>query len=122
MKKGESKKINPPQKQESQPGREKAMTPKPNAEVPHQSGTGKLQGKVAIITGGDSGIGRAAAIAFAKEGANLAILYLNEHDDANETRRLIEAEGRRCLLIPGDVGDESHCNKAVAKIIKEFGR
>src|SRR3954462_9022579 len=92
----------PPQHQSTQPGREKEMTPKPEAETPHHVGTGKLDGKVAIITGGDSGIGRAVAIAFAKEGAKVSIVYLNEDDDAEETESLVRKEGGDCLLIPGD--------------------
>lgn len=97
------------------------MTPKPEAETPHQVGTGKLEDKVAIISGGDSGIGRAVAIAFAKEGAKVAVLYLNEHKDAKETRSLVEKEGGECLLIAGDIGREKFCQKAVAQTVKEFG-
>ncbi len=77
---------------------------------------------MAIITGGDSGIGRAVAIAFAKEGANVSVVYLEEEKDATETRRLVEKEGRKCLLIAGDVGDEGFCQKGVEKTVKEFGR
>jgi NAD(P)-dependent dehydrogenase (short-subunit alcohol dehydrogenase family) len=119
-----SKKPNkqPAQKQEEQPGREHKMTPRPEAEIPHQQGTGKLNGKVAIITGGDSGIGRAVSIAFAKEGANVAIIYLNEHRDAEETARLVEKEGRHCLKIAGDVGDEKFCRQAVQQTVKTFGQ
>lgn len=98
------------------------MTPKPEAETPHHIGTGKLDGRVAIITGGDSGIGRAVAIAFAKEGANIVISYLNEHDDAKETQALVEKEGAECILVPGDVGDEDLCKKIVDKTIKQFKR
>lgn len=98
------------------------MTPRPETETPHQVGTGKLAGKVAIITGGDSGIGRAIAVAFAKEGANVVISYLNEHRDAKETKRLVEEQGRKCLLIPGDVGDEKLCRMLVSRTLKEFGR
>jgi NAD(P)-dependent dehydrogenase (short-subunit alcohol dehydrogenase family) len=111
----------PPQRQSKQPGREKEMTPKPEAETPHQVGTGKLDGKVAIITGGDSGIGRAVAIAFAKEGAKVAIVYLNEHDDAKETESLVHKEGGECLLIAGDIGKEEFCKKVVKKTVDEFG-
>ena len=82
------------------------MTPKPKAEEQNYQPSGKLNGKVALITGGDSGIGRAVAILFAKEGADVAVLYLNEHDDARETQRQVEQEGRRCLLIAGDIGAE----------------
>ena len=116
----ESKKQ-PPQTQDVQPGRESKMTPKPKAEAEHQVGTGKLANKVAIITGGDSGIGRAVAIAFAKEGASMAVMYLNEHKDAEETKSLVEQEGGNCLLISGDVGKESFCREAVEKAVQEFG-
>ncbi|HSN85667.1 MAG TPA: SDR family oxidoreductase, partial [Thermoanaerobaculia bacterium] len=87
-----------------------------------QRGSGKLEGKVALISGGDSGIGRAVAIAYAKEGADIAVLYLDEHQDAEETRRLIEEKGRRCLTIAGDVGDEGFCRKAVERTVRELGR
>ena len=95
------------------------MKPRPQAE--RNGGRPRLPGKVAIISGGDSGIGRAVSIAFAKEGADVAILYLNEHQDARETKRLVEKQGRRCLLIAGDIGDEKFCKKAVGKTLKEFG-
>jgi NAD(P)-dependent dehydrogenase (short-subunit alcohol dehydrogenase family) len=98
------------------------MRPKPRAQDPRHKGSGKLAGRVAIITGGDSGIGRAVAIAFAKEGADLAIAYLSEHKDAQETQRLVKSHGRKCLLIPGDVGYESHCRKIVRQTLEEFGR
>ena len=116
------KKLQPAQHQRRQPGREHKMKPRPRAEGETHRGTGKLQGKVAIITGGDSGIGRAVAIAFAKEGADLSIVYLEERKDANETRRLVEEQGRECLLIEGDVGQEDFCRKAVAQTVKEFGK
>ncbi|HUS34444.1 MAG TPA: SDR family oxidoreductase [Verrucomicrobiae bacterium] len=112
----------PKQHQNVRPGREKKMTPKPEAETPHHIGTGKLANKVAIITGGDSGIGRAVAIAFAKEGAKVVVSYLNEHDDAHETKELVEKEGGECLLIPGDIGKEALCQKIVKKAKDEFGR
>jgi NAD(P)-dependent dehydrogenase (short-subunit alcohol dehydrogenase family) len=112
----------PPQKQERQPGIEAEMTPRPKAEDKKQRGSGKLQGKVALISGGDSGIGRAVAIAYAKEGADVAVLYLDEHQDAEETRRLIEEKGRRCLTIAGDVGDEGFCREAVERTVRELGR
>ena len=112
----------PPQKQDRQPGIEAEMTPRPRAEDKSQRGSGKLEGRVAIITGGDSGIGRAVAIAFAKEGADVSVLYLNEHGDAEETRRLVEEKGRRCIVIAGDAGDEEFCREAVERTVRELGR
>lgn len=116
-----AKKQFPPQHQDQRPGREKKMTPKPEAEKVEYKGSGKLLDKIALITGGDSGIGRAVAIAFAKEGADIAIVYLNEHKDAKETQKRVEKEGRRCLLIAGDIGDESFCQEAVEQTVKKFG-
>ncbi|HYO23918.1 MAG TPA: SDR family NAD(P)-dependent oxidoreductase, partial [Lacipirellulaceae bacterium] len=104
---GQQEQQQPPQHQDQQPGIESEMTPRPRAEDPRYRGSGKLSGKVALITGGDSGIGRAVAIVYAKEGADVAVLYLNEHADAEETRRQVEQEGRRCITIAGDVGDEN---------------
>ena len=98
------------------------MKPRPRAEDKKHRGSGKLQGKVAIITGGDSGIGRAVAIAFAKEGADISVIYLEERKDANETKRLVEENGSKCLLIEGDVGQEEFCRKAVDQTMKNFGR
>ena len=115
------KKLQPPQHQRRQPGREHKMQPRPRAEDKTQRGSGKMQDKVAIITGGDSGIGRAVAIAFAKEGAHISIVYLEEQKDATETRRLVEKHGRECLLIKGDIGREEFCRKAVAQTVKKFG-
>jgi NAD(P)-dependent dehydrogenase (short-subunit alcohol dehydrogenase family) len=115
------KKLQPRQHQERRPGREHEMKPRPRSEDEKHRGSGKLRNKVAIITGGDSGIGRAVAVAFAKEGADVAIVYLEEHKDANETKRLVEANGRRCLLVSGDVGQERFCQKAVGQIAKELG-
>jgi len=112
----------PPQHQARQPGIEAEMTPRPRAEDPAHRGSGKLDGKVALITGGDSGIGRAVAIAFAKEGADVAVAYLDEHQDAEETRRQVEDKGRRCLLIAGDVGDEEACRETVERTVRELGR
>ena len=113
--------LQPPQRQ-SQPGVERAMTPEPDPGPRHQ-GTGKLAGKVALISGGDSGIGRAVAVLFAREGADVAIGHLAEEDaDANETIKLVEAEGRRCLTLPGDVGDEGFCREAVERTVRELGR
>jgi NAD(P)-dependent dehydrogenase (short-subunit alcohol dehydrogenase family) len=113
----------PPQHQDRRPGIERDMTPQPRADDPRHEGTGKLAGKVAIITGGDSGIGRAVAIAFAREGARVVVAYLNEHEDAEETKRLVGKEpGGTCLLVAGDVGDPAHCRELVARTVKELGR
>lgn len=117
-----SEKQQPPQQQERQPGLESEMTPHPQAEDPSYRGSGKLRNKVALITGGDSGIGRAVAIVFAKEGADIGVMYLNEHGDADETKAQVEAEGRRCILIAGDVGDEQFCQRAVQRTVDELGR
>jgi NAD(P)-dependent dehydrogenase (short-subunit alcohol dehydrogenase family) len=116
------KKLQPAQRQRQQPGREHKMRPPPKAEDERQRGSGKLKDKLAIITGGDSGIGRAVAIAFAKEGADVAIVYLEEKKDANETKRLVEEKSRKCLLIEGDVGQERFCERAVAQTMREFGK
>lgn len=98
------------------------MNPKPIYDDPEYKGTGKLKNKVAIITGGDSGIGKAVAIAYAKEGAKIAIIYLNEHEDAKDTKKIIDDKGSSCLTIPGDIGDDQFCKDAVDKIIKEYGK
>ena len=111
----------PPQHQDHQPGVESEMRPQPDYR-PKYPGVGKLKEKVAIITGGDSGIGRAVAVAMAREGALIAILYLEETADAKETSRLIEAEGSRALLFKGDVGDEMFCWESVERVHEEFGR
>ena len=111
----------PPQVQAHQPGIESAMRPKPDY-APKYPGVGKLKDKVAIITGGDSGIGRAVAVAMAREGALISILYLEEHDDADETIRLVEAEGGTAIKFAGDVGDEMVCWEAVERTFEEFGR
>jgi len=123
MQKGNPKKqIRKPQ-QQPKPGEELKMKPQPVSDKPEQPGTGKLQNKIALITGGDSGIGRAVAILFAKEGADVAISYLNEHEDANDTRNIIETEyGRTCLLLPSDVSKEKTCISIVNKTIKKFNR
>ncbi|MBV8888207.1 MAG: glucose 1-dehydrogenase [Alphaproteobacteria bacterium] len=112
----------PPQHQDRRPGRESEMSPRPRSQGEQHRGSGKLAGKSAVITGGDSGIGRAVAIAFAREGADVAIVYLEEHDDAQETRRLVEQEGAECLLIAGDVGDEGFCRNAIEQTLARFGR
>jgi NAD(P)-dependent dehydrogenase (short-subunit alcohol dehydrogenase family) len=116
------KKLQPAQHQRRQPGREHKMKPRPRAENEKHQGSGKLRDKVAIITGGDSGIGRAVAIMFAKEGADIAVVYLEENKDANETKRQVEEEGRECILIRGDVGEADFCRKAVEQTVKEFGK
>jgi NAD(P)-dependent dehydrogenase (short-subunit alcohol dehydrogenase family) len=101
---------------------EAEMEPRPRAVDWTYRPAGKLAGKAALITGGDSGIGRAAAVLYAKEGADVAIVYLRQHEDASETRRMVEAEGRTCLALAGDVGDEAFCRKAVEEAVKAFGR
>jgi NAD(P)-dependent dehydrogenase (short-subunit alcohol dehydrogenase family) len=103
------------------PGHESELRPKPDWE-PFYPGSGRLEGKVAIVTGADSGIGRAVAALYAREGADVAILYLCEHDDAAETRRIVEAEGRRAIAIAGDLGEKDHCERAVAQVIEKFGK
>jgi len=117
----EQKQTFPPQVQDQQPGHETEMNPRPDYE-PRYPGSGRLKGKVALITGGDSGIGRATAVLFAREGADLGILYLNEGEDAQETKRLIEREGRSCVTIAGDVGDPDFCRSAVDQVIQRFGK
>ncbi|WP_229752070.1 SDR family oxidoreductase [Marinithermofilum abyssi] len=112
--------LPPPQEQSRQPGIESKMTPRPQVELPEYKGSGKLKDKVALITGGDSGIGRAVAVAFAKEGADIAIVYLDEHGDAEETQFLVQEEGRRCLLLAGDVGEEAFCQHAVKQTVQEL--
>lgn len=112
----------PPQHQNQQPGIEQNMNPLPEAESPVYHPAGKLMGKVAIVSGGDSGIGRAVSIIYAKEGADVAVIYLNESVDAEETKRQIEAEGRRCLLIPGDIGDPQFCKQAIDKTVSTLGK
>ncbi len=102
-----SKTTLPPQHQERQPGRESETQPPPASFADHYVGSGRLQSQVALVTGGDSGIGRATAIAFAKEGADVAIAFLEERDDARQTRQAIEACGRRVIIIAGDLGDEA---------------
>ena len=111
----------PPQQQEP-PGQTKALDPQPDHGERSYRGCGKLEGKAALITGGDSGIGRAVAIAFAREGAHALISYLSEHEDARETAKWVEQAGRRAVLMPGDVADPAHCRALVERTAKEFGR
>jgi NAD(P)-dependent dehydrogenase (short-subunit alcohol dehydrogenase family) len=111
-----------PEQHLSKPGHEHMLNPAPKFLAPHYQGSGKLQGKVALITGGDSGIGRAVAVLFAREGADVAIVYLSEHQDAQDTRMYIDQEGRRSLAISGDVRDSAFCNDAVAQTIAAFGQ
>lgn len=118
--KSETKKT--PKKQNKQPGIEAKMDPAPEFIKPTYRAAGKLAGKVALVTGGDSGIGRAVSVHYAKEGADVAIVYLNEDVDAKETQQLVEATGRRCLLLKGDVKNSKFCKDAVAKTVKKFGK
>jgi NAD(P)-dependent dehydrogenase (short-subunit alcohol dehydrogenase family) len=111
----------PPQQQPRQPGLEGAMTPEPAATRPAYKGADKLAGKVALVTGGDSGIGRSVCVLFAREGADVAIVYLDEHEDAEHTRGLVEKEGRGAITIAGDVGDERFCQEAVRRTVDHFG-
>jgi len=117
----EKRKQRPRQTQSKQPGREHKMHPRPQADDRDSPVCRRLAGKRALITGGDSGIGRAVAIAFAKEGAEVGIVYLNEHRDAKETQRLVENYGANCLLIAGDVGREKFCQRAVQRCVKKLG-
>jgi NAD(P)-dependent dehydrogenase (short-subunit alcohol dehydrogenase family) len=112
----------PPQQQQGEPGIEAEMNPKPVEDDPNYKGSGKLQDKVAIITGGDSGIGRAVAIAFAKEGADVAIVYLDEDQDAKTTQQKVEQYGRKALLIKGDVSQEQFCRDAVEQTVQQLGK
>lgn len=111
----------PAQKQQ-QPGIEAKMQPQPQSDEPAYQGSNKLKNKVAIITGGDSGIGRAVAIAFAKEGADVVIVYLNEHDDAEQTKAMVNKIGKKCQLIAGDIGDENFCQDVIKKTLENFGK
>lgn len=111
----------PGQHQEKQPGAEHAMEPEPETIYPDYTGSGKLEGKCALITGGNSGIGRATAVMFAREGADVGVVYLDQHEDADETKRRIEQEGQRCVLIDGDVAEKSFCEQAVEEAVRELG-
>lgn len=117
----QQKQTFPPQHQNQQPGIQTEMNPLPTEVSSNYQGSSKLKGKTAIITGGDSGIGRSVAIYYAKEGANVAIVYLNEHDDAQRTKELVEAEGVKCITLAGDVGEEDFCQKVVVETINAFG-
>lgn len=112
----------PPQHQNQQPGVESQMNPKPLAEDATYKPAGKLQGKTAVITGGDSGIGKAIAIAYAQEGADVAIVYLNEHEDANDTKQRVEQLGKTCHLLSGDITDEKFCQQIIDQTVQQFGK
>ena len=116
----QTKETLPPQNQ-SPPGRESEMTPQPKSQGSHYRGSDKLQGKVALITGGDSGIGRAVAAFYAKEGADVAIVFKEEQQDAEQTKQMVEAEGKKCLTLQGDIGDETFCQQAVQQTVNELG-
>lgn len=111
----------PAQKQQP-PGTEQEMDPKPDHGEESYRGSGRLDGKIAVITGADSGIGKAVAIAFAREGADVLVSYLDEHDDARETERWVRQAGRRCVLVPGDLSEPQHCRDVIQKAVDEFGR
>ncbi|MEW7847430.1 glucose 1-dehydrogenase [Massilia aurea] len=114
--------MNMPSQQQTPPGTEAALDPKADHGETTYRGSGRLQDKATIITGGDSGIGRAVALAYAREGADVLISYLNEHDDAKETARLVEEAGRRAILVPGDLADPAHCRAIIERAVTEFGR
>ena len=117
----DQKQTMPPQ-QQPEPGKEDEMTPRPEFRGEDYKAAGKLQDKVAIITGGDSGIGRSVAVLFAREGADVVILYLDQYQDADETRRVVEQHGRRCLTFAGDVADQDVCRKVVDEAVATFGK
>jgi NAD(P)-dependent dehydrogenase (short-subunit alcohol dehydrogenase family) len=118
---GERKSPQPPQQQRRQPGQESEMSPEPVTIREDYRGSGKLEGRVALISGGDSGIGRAVAVHFAREGASVAIIYLDEDADAKETQRMVEAEGSECVLLKGDVADPEFCKRAVRDTVARLG-
>src|SRR4051794_36353161 len=123
VKKLEQPKSPMPPQHQRKPGKEHEVKPRPRYEAPLYKGSGKLKDKVALITGGDSGIGRAVAVLYAREGADVAIVFLaEEQSDADETKAAVEKEGRQCLLLPGDVRDPKFCRDAVEKTVKEFGK
>ena len=111
-----------PEQKQPMPGSEQAMDPKPDYGEESYKGSGKLKDKKAVITGGDSGIGRAVALAFAREGADVLISYYNEHEDAEKTKKVVEDSGRKAILMPGDIKDPKHCRAIIDKAVKEFGR
>src|SRR5690242_8375425 len=111
-----------PAQEQQMPGSEQQMDPKPDHGETSYQGTGKLTGRKALITGGDSGIGKAVAIAFAREGADVLISYLNEEEDAREVEQYVKAAGRKAVLVPGDISNEEHCKKLVQTAIQEFGQ
>ena len=111
-----------PRQHQSKPGNEARLDPPPMYDAPYYQGSGKLRDKVAIVTGADSGIGRAVAVLFAREGAHVAVVYLDEHADANVTAEAVKAEGRECLLLPGDVTKRAFCKQAIKKTVAEFGK
>jgi NAD(P)-dependent dehydrogenase (short-subunit alcohol dehydrogenase family) len=110
------------QEEQEHPGNERQMTPRPDYGEESYRGFGRLKGRVAVITGADSGIGRAVALAFAREGADVVISYLNEHEDARETKRVVEAAGRRAVLVAGDLAEESQCRRVIDEAVRAFGR
>src|SRR5947209_13810161 len=111
-----------PEQQQEYPGRESAMQPEPDYGEQTYTGLGRLRGKTAVITGGDSGIGRAVALAFAREGADVLIAYLDEEPDAQETMRVVREAGRKGIAVPGDIGDEAHCRSIIDRAVQEFGK
>ena len=111
-----------PEQHQKKPGSERDLAVQPMFEAPEYLGSSKLKDMVALISGGDSGIGRAVAVLFAREGADVAIAYLNEHEDANETKRAVENEGRRCILLPGEISDPAYCREAVAQTVSQLGQ
>src|SRR3546814_7435014 len=117
----EQKTPQPPQHQDKQPGIQSEMKPRPEGDAARYKAAGKLEGKIALISGGDSGIGRAVAATFAKEGADVAIVYLEEQGDAEQAKKDVEDAGRRCILIAGDVGEAGFCRQAVSKTVETLG-
>ena len=111
-----------PEQGQAHPGSQAVMEPAPDSGAETYQGVGRLTGRIALITGADSGIGRAVALAFAREGADVAIAYLNEHEDAEETRRLVEEAGRTALVLPGDLSEEAQCRQLVEQAVARFGR